>query len=64
MWLFMIEALKTIAALVVVAFLLVAYLLLSGCASVEGAGFTNNGQPSRPACVERDGRGHERWRTC
>lgn len=53
MWLFIYEALKTAGALVLVAFLLVAYALLSGCASIEGSGFTNSGAYQRPVtCKE------------
>ena len=61
---FIIEALKTAGALLLVAFALVAYLLLAGCETIDGAGFTNTGRQSAPACVERDARGNERWRSC
>lgn len=40
-------------------------VILAGCSrTIEGAGFENTGRPSRPACVERDNRGNERWFTC
>ena len=58
------EALKTAAALVFVAFIIVSYLLLSGCSTVDGAGFENTGHARRPDCVHRDARGNEVWRTC
>lgn len=61
---FIIEALKTAGALVLVAFALVAYLLLAGCETMDGAGFANTGHARRPACVERDARGNEVWRSC
>lgn len=61
---FIYEALKTAAALIIVGCVLVTYLLLAGCASVDGAGFTNTGQARRPACVTRDARGNEVWRSC
>lgn len=64
MWLFIYEALKTAGALVLVAFLLVAYALLSGCVSIEGSGFSNSGAYQRPACVQKDSRGNERWYSC
>ena len=61
---FIYEALKTAGALIIVGCALVTYLLLAGCASVDGAGFANTGKPQRPACVTRDARGNEVWRSC
>ncbi len=60
---FIIEALKTAAAIAVVAFALIAYLLLAGCDN-EGAGFNNTGRQAKKSCVERDARGNEVWRSC
>lgn len=59
-----IEALKTAGALIIVASALVCYLLLAGCETIDGAGFANTGHARRPACVERDARGNEDWRSC
>jgi len=36
-------------------------VILTGC---EGAGFENTGRRSTPACVTRDARGNEDWRSC
>jgi hypothetical protein len=58
------EALKTAGIGIIISFAVVAYLLLAGCVSTEGAGFENRGKQSRPACMHRDTRGHEVWRTC
>ena len=64
MWHFIYEALKTAGVTVIVGCVVVTFLLLSGCASFEGAGFDNPGKHSRPACMYRDARGHEVWRDC
>lgn len=61
---FIYEALKTAGALIIVASMLVCYLLIAGCARDDGPSFSNTGQARRPACVERDARGNEVWRSC
>lgn len=61
---FIYEALKTAGALVIVGCALVAYLLLYGCARDDGPSFSNTGHALRPACVTRDARGNEVWRSC
>lgn len=48
------------AALVIVFFVGLA-VMLTGC---EGAGFENTGRRHAPACVTRDARGNEVWRSC
>lgn len=63
MWPIIYEALKTAGALILVAFILVAYLLLGACDN-EGAGFNNTGRQAKKSCVERDARGNEVWRSC
>lgn len=57
------EALKYIFAAIFVAMCIVGYLLINGC-SDEGAGFRNTGRQPQKACMERDSRGNEIWRTC
>lgn len=64
MWFVIYQSLKALAGIILVVFLIVAYLLLSGCGTTDGPGFHNSGKPSRPACVERDAKGNERWHTC
>jgi len=64
MWFIIYHSLKALAGVIFVAFLIVAYLILSGCGTTDGPGFQNFGKYSRPACVERDSKGNENWRSC
>lgn len=64
---FIYEALKTAGVMVLVGCAAVTLILifgLAGCSSIEGAGFENRGAHSDPACMSRDARGHEVWRSC
>lgn len=58
------DALKTAGIGVIIGCIAIAIASLAGCVSREGAGFENRGKQSRPACMHRDTRGHEIWRTC
>lgn len=64
MWQCAYESLKTVAALLVAVVAVIGFFLLSGCDRIEGAGFENSGRRSLPACVTRDARGNEDWRSC
>lgn len=60
----MIETLKALAYAALLCVILVGVAVLAGCASYDGDGFYNSGKPERPACVEKDSRGNERWFSC
>ena len=59
---------ETVLAIGAAAFVIVMAVglavILTGCASIEGSGFQNSGAHHRPACVTRDARGNEDWRSC
>lgn len=61
----MIETLKALAFAAMLGVILVGVAVLSGCSGTyDGDGFYNSGRPARPACVEKDARGNERWFSC
>lgn len=48
--------------LVTVGLCAVAFTMLTGCASIEGAGFTNTGRPrTTTECFRTDAKGHQVW---
>ena len=50
--------------ILIASFIVCAVLVLGGCTRGDGPSFSNPGKASRPACVERDRRGNETWRSC
>ena len=60
----LIEIAKWNTVLYIFGVIMIGTMLSGRSGTYDGAGFYNSGKPSRPACVERDSRGNERWRSC